>query len=98
MITTAQIQQLIDEGKTAYTLDEITRTLAHTEELRAESSAILATPKAERTADQSFSRMCELGNLITHYDMAADKMLGGTQWKQYERGLNVVLQPAPAAA
>ena len=96
MITTEQIQQLIDEGKTAYTLDEITRTMAYQKELRAEQTALLNTPKAERTADQSFDRMCELGNLITHFDFVIDKLLGGTQWKRYERNTKLVLQPIDA--
>ena len=96
MITTEQIQQLIDEGKTTFTLEEITRTMAYREELRAEHSAILDTPKAKRTADQSFDRMCELGNLITHFDFVVDKLLGGTQWKRYERNTKLVLQPIDA--
>jgi len=96
MITTEQIQQLIDEGKTAYTLEEITRTMAYAEELRAESRAIHNTPRAERTKDQTFERMCELGNLTTHFDYVIDKLLGGTQWKRYERNTKLVLQPIDA--
>ena len=96
MITTAQIQELIEEGKTAYTLEEITRTMAYAEELRAELALFHDTPKAERTADQTFARMCELGNLTTHFDFVIDKLLGGTQWKTYERRMKIVLQPIAA--
>ena len=97
MITTAQIQELIDEGKTAYTLEEITRTMAYAEELRATKLALIHnTPKAERTADQTFERMCELGNLTTHFDFVIDKLLGGTQWKTYERRMKITLQPIDA--
>ena len=93
MITTAQIQELIEEGKTAYTLEEITRTMAYAEELRCEARRIHNTPRAERTADQTFERMCELGNLTTHFDFVIDKLLGGTQWKTYERRMKITLQP-----
>ena len=96
MITTEQIQELIDEGKTAYTLEEITRTMAYVEQLRNEARLIHATPKAERTADQTFDRICELGNLTTHFDFVVDKLLGGTQWKRYERNTGLTLQPLQA--
>lgn len=92
-MTNAQIQKLIDEGKTAYTLEEITRTMAYREELRTEREGILYTPIEERTADQTFERMCELGNLVTHFDFVVDKLLGGTQWKTYERRTKTTLGP-----
>ena len=96
MITTEQIQQLIDEGKTAYTLDEITRTMAYVAELRNEARLIHATPRDQRTADQTFERICELGNLTTHFDFVVDKLLGGKQWKRYERNTGLTLQPIQA--
>jgi hypothetical protein len=36
-------------------------------------------------AKGDFSRICWLGNAITHLDFCVDRQLGGKQWKTYER-------------
>jgi hypothetical protein len=54
-------------------------------EAQAEIDEIIATPKEERTAGAS-DRMCYLGNVVTHCDIAHARQLGDKEWKRYERG------------
>lgn len=73
-----------------FTQAQIEATIAYRDALRTEWYALLANNEGTTERGQ------ELGNLITHFDFVVDKVLGGTQWKRYERNTGLVLQAIEA--
>ena len=78
-----------------YTTQQIEATKAYRDELRAEQRELLKI-KQIHTQPEQFARLQELGNLVTHWDFVVSKVLGGTQYKRYERDMKITLQPLNA--
>lgn len=78
-----------------FTQAQIDATIAHRDALRAEFRELTQVKQLHKDAVR-FERMKELGNLVTHFDFVVDKVLGGTNWKRYEKNTGLTLQAVEA--
>ena len=75
----------------SYTQAQIEATKTYRHELRAEWRELLKIKELHKQPEK-YARSLELGNLVTHWDMVVDKVLGGREHKRYEKNLGITLE------